>query len=98
MQYEAYVDRHARRRNHNIELVKETFYGQLQHIVTLYLPPITGSSHTSPASLVFAFVRTCKIDRDHPSLDIHYYTDKGTLDVLDITTVQSLPAVMDNLN
>ena len=40
--------------------------------------------------LILAVIRTCKIVEDHPALDIHYYSDEGGLDVLDITTVQCL--------
>lgn len=73
-----------------INLNSRTFYGQLQHIYVVRCPPIPGTSHARVTSMVFAVIRTCKIEESHPALDIHYYSQESTLDVLDITTIQAL--------
>ncbi|KAI0749180.1 hypothetical protein C8Q80DRAFT_1311190 [Daedaleopsis nitida] len=90
VRYEALMDLHTR--NHGQESVyqPDTFYGQLRRILTVHLPPIPNSSHTVATTLALAIIRECKIEEDHPMLDIHYYSAEGALGVFDITTVQCL--------
>ncbi|KAI0749059.1 hypothetical protein C8Q74DRAFT_1320437 [Fomes fomentarius] len=88
--YEALVDRHERSRNHAIELLPRTFYGQLQHIYVLDCPPIPGTAHSTTTRIIFAVICTCAEEETHPTLDIHYYSRYSTLKVLDITTIQCL--------
>ena len=66
----------------------KTFYGQLQHLFVILLPPDTALHFTKPTIHILASIRTCKIERGNEDLDIHYYSKLGGLDVLDITCVQ----------
>ncbi|KAH9889500.1 hypothetical protein C8Q73DRAFT_707899 [Cubamyces lactineus] len=90
VRYEALVDRNARSRNAAIQLVSKTFYGQLQRVLVVHFPAMPATPITTATPLVFAIIRTCKVIDSHQSLDIHYYTQTSTLDVVDITTVQCL--------
>ena len=40
------------------------------------------------ATILFAIIRSCKVTSKHPTLDIHYYSELGPLEVVDMTTVQ----------
>ncbi|KAG6865165.1 hypothetical protein C0991_004775 [Blastosporella zonata] len=50
-------------------------------------------------TLIFAAIRTCILDNDRQlkDLDIHFYSQTGQLDVVDITSIQCLVGlVKDN--
>lgn len=66
----------------------KTFYGQLQHLFVVSLPPDTNLNLTEPTVHILASIKTCKIERTNVDLDIHYYSKLGGLDVLDITCIQ----------
>ena len=90
LQYKLDVDRNARFRNVESVFESRNFYGQLQHIYILDCPPIPSTTHTTTTPIIFAVIRTCATEETHPSLDIHYYTNHSTLNVLDITTIQGV--------
>lgn len=95
-EYELLVDKNARYHRWPVFLEKQTFYGQLEHIYTLHLShdPMIRNPRATPSQdrpfLTLAAIRTCVIERDHPTLDIHYYVKQGGLEVVDITSVQCL--------
>ncbi|KAJ7760285.1 hypothetical protein DFH07DRAFT_867862 [Mycena maculata] len=94
VRYEMLVDQNARftKRPENFEL--ETFYGQLTHIYRIHFPepcPALGIQH--PTTYILAAIRCCVLqaeDRELAGLDIHFYSNTGALDAIDITSVQSL--------
>ncbi len=87
-QYELLVDQNARYRHREEIFEKETFYGQLEHVIVLELTgPLPGSS-AAPGPFLLGIVRTCTIEESNQELDFHYYSRLGALQVVDITTVQ----------
>lgn len=59
------------------------------HVVEVEIDAIP--TRNIPATrVVLAIIRSCKVEEDHPKLDIHYYSEDGALDVVDISTVQCL--------
>ncbi|KAI0707239.1 hypothetical protein C8Q76DRAFT_817548, partial [Earliella scabrosa] len=88
VRYELLVDTNRRYRNRPIQLVKRTFYGQLQHILQFTLSADASCGLLTPTPLVFAVIQACKIEQSDDALDIHYYTRLGSLDYVDITTIQ----------
>ena len=87
------MDQNARYRNRHEVFRKETFFGQLEHVIVLNL---TGSLPGIPAdssscgSFLLGIVRTCSIQESNDLLDIHYYTHTGRYEVVDIKNVQCL--------
>lgn len=59
------------------------------HVIEVEIAAI--SARNIPAHrVVLAVIRSVKIEEDHPRLDIHYYSEEGALDIVDVTTVQCL--------
>ena len=85
------MDQNARYRNCHEVFRKETFFGQLEHVIVLdltgSLPGIPADS-SSPGSFLLGIVRTCSIQESNDELDIHYYTRLGAQQVVDMTTIQ----------
>ncbi|KAF7336408.1 hypothetical protein MSAN_02294800 [Mycena sanguinolenta] len=94
VRYEMLVDQNTRYRNRPENFKLETFYGQLTHIYRVHLPDACPSLHTEgPTTYILAAIRSCTLkpdDKELAGLDIHFYSSHGSLDVVDITTVQSL--------
>ncbi|KAI9435658.1 hypothetical protein BJY52DRAFT_1422103 [Lactarius psammicola] len=93
VRYVMLVDRfaHMRRRKPKLEL--QTSYGQLEH---LYLITFACSdTRVDPQKpIILAAIRNCKIKDPGPTdlegLDIHLYNATGSLNLIDITSVQVL--------
>ncbi len=89
-QYELLVDRNARYRRRPVVLEKQTFYGELQHILLVSLGPIPSA--TPPLlrgeKLLLAVIRTCSIETSDERLDLHFYKQHGRTEVVDLTTIQ----------
>ncbi|KAJ7342463.1 hypothetical protein DFH08DRAFT_782878 [Mycena albidolilacea] len=94
VRYEMLVDQNALYRNREEDFQLETFYGQLEHIYRIHLSDACRALDTDGATTyILAAIRTCVLepeDRDLAGLDVHFYSRAGALDVIDITTVQSL--------
>ncbi|KAI0083042.1 hypothetical protein BDY19DRAFT_987984 [Irpex rosettiformis] len=89
VRYQLLVDINARAHNRPLLFAVQTFYGRLMHVVVVNVGAIP--SQNIPAThVVLAIIRSCKVDEHHPKLDIHYYSEEGALDVVDVTTVQCL--------
>ncbi|CDO71844.1 hypothetical protein BN946_scf184939.g68 [Trametes cinnabarina] len=90
-----YVDKHTRRRKKAPEYELSTFYGRLEHIISLRFESaealrILGvDKHTT---VFLAAIKSCAITSSHPRLDIHYYSQYGPLSLVDITC--SIAAVL----
>lgn len=93
VRYEMYVDRYANRRTRKPEYELKTCYGQLEHLFC-----VTFTNSTAAQSLglqgdtaILAAIRGCVLSSETiPGLDIHFYSSLGALEVVDVTTIQSL--------
>ncbi|KAF7374217.1 hypothetical protein MSAN_00304000 [Mycena sanguinolenta] len=94
VRYEMLVDKKARRTKAAPEFELQTFYGQLEHIYRVHFSDaIPELDITGPTTYILAAIRACTLKADDPQLqdlDIHFYSQMGALDIIDITTVQSL--------
>lgn len=88
------VDKNQRRRKAAPAFELQTFYGQLEHIYRINFPvAVPALEIVGPTTYILAAIRTCVLKPDDPALqdlDIHFYSRLGGLDVIDITSVQSL--------
>ncbi|KAJ7177283.1 hypothetical protein C8R43DRAFT_872399 [Mycena crocata] len=94
VRYEMLVDLNARHRSRPVKLQLQTFYGQLTHIYRVHFSePCAILEIDRPTTYILAAIRCCTLepaDRELHGLDIHFYSKQGSLDVTDITAVQSL--------
>ncbi|KAJ7475357.1 hypothetical protein B0H11DRAFT_2033961, partial [Mycena galericulata] len=78
----------------------QTFYGQLTHIYRVHFPEAcAGLDIDAESTYILAAIRCCVLkpdDREMAGLDIHFYSNTGALDVIDITSVQSLIGRVNN--
>jgi hypothetical protein len=77
--------------------VPETFYGRLEHIFRIEChPEYPNNTHfSSNEPIILAAIRNCKLDTTPVQLerlDIHLYSHEGSLDFVDITSIQALVA------
>ncbi|KAH9849072.1 hypothetical protein C2E23DRAFT_870815 [Lenzites betulinus] len=90
VRYELLVDRNTRYRNRPVVLEKQTFYGELQHILLVPFGPVPSA--TPPLlhneTLLLAVIRTCSIESSDDRLDLHFYKQLGRTEVVDLTTIQ----------
>jgi hypothetical protein len=89
------VDKFARKKRRLPEYVLETFYGRLEHIFLIKLSPksLNNTHFSSDEDIILAAIRSCKLDpapAELKKLDIHLYTHQGSLDFIDITSIQAL--------
>lgn len=84
------VDKNARFRNRPETLEQQTFFGQLQHIVLVRLEAPDALRLDSSENIILAAIRNCNDPRKRGNLDIHYYSQEGRLEVVDMTCVQCL--------
>jgi hypothetical protein len=79
-----------------MHVVTQTFFGRLENILSFELPASAVLGLDQPQYVVFAVVKTCRLaqfeDENRESgelpIDIHYYSTWGSLDVVDLTTLQ----------
>ncbi|RXW13195.1 hypothetical protein EST38_g12658 [Candolleomyces aberdarensis] len=91
VRYKLYVDGNQRLFNARPRYTGKTFFGELKFIFLLKIPPTPELNITSLTFVAFAVIDECDNPTLHPSgLDIHVYSNQHGLDVVDITTVQSL--------
>jgi hypothetical protein len=88
------VDKFAHMKRRKPVYEPQTFYGQLQHIYVVKFSDTCSEARVEPEKPIFLVaIRNCKLETDDTELaklDIHFYTHTGTLDVVDITSVQAL--------
>jgi hypothetical protein len=95
-----YVDKHARQARRIPEFELRTFYGQLQHIFLLRfgnpdakrLLRLDDTPSETQGVVILAGIRNCIIDDDKQleTLDVHFYSKIGSLDIIDIISVKCL--------
>ena len=88
------VDKYANVRRRKPVFIRETFYGQLHHIFVIKWPGLCADTRVELEKPIFLVaIRSCKLLKDDPELsklDIHLYSETGTLDIVDITSFQAL--------
>lgn len=84
-QYAQLVDRYARQRRRTPEFELQHFFGQLKRLLVLELPTAPQLKLANPTTIILAVIRTVKATLDN---NIHYYTEFGIDEVVDLTTVQ----------
>jgi len=89
------VDKFAQQKRRLPEYVLETFYGRLEHIFLIKICPELPNRFFAERSedIILAAIRSCKLDTtpaELKKLDIHLYTHQGSLDFIDITSVQAV--------
>ena len=88
------VDKHANMRRQKPVFIRKTFYGQLHHIFVIKWPALCADTRVELEKPIFLVaIRSCKLLKDDPEfskLDIHLYSEMGTLDIVDITSLQAL--------
>lgn len=88
------MDKYAHLKRQKPVLKPQTFYGQLQHIYVVRFSESCPDMRVEPEIPIFLVaIRNCKLTKDDTELaklDIHLYTHTGTLDIIDITSIQAL--------
>jgi hypothetical protein len=87
------VDRFAHMRHHRPKLKPQTFYGQLEHLYLINF--VCSDTRVDPQQpIILAAIRNCKIKDPGPTelegLNIHLYSTTGSLDLVDVTSIQAL--------
>jgi hypothetical protein len=87
------VDRFAHMHRCRLKLKPQTFYGQLEHLYLINF--ICSDMRVDPQQpIILAAIRNCKIKDPGPTelegLDIHLYSTTGSLDLVDVTSIQAL--------
>ncbi|KAF5349012.1 hypothetical protein D9758_012678 [Tetrapyrgos nigripes] len=103
VQYEAYVDLHARKKNHRRKMVLQQFYGQLERIIVVSFsdPDACRVLRVSAGEeICLAGIRSCKLDNKQPlrDVDMYFYSSTGALDVIGIESIQCLMGRVKNRN
>ncbi|KAJ7433126.1 hypothetical protein B0H11DRAFT_2376974, partial [Mycena galericulata] len=89
VRYALLVDVNARRQRLAPRYVLTTFYGQLQNIFVVKLPPAAELELEEETTLILAAIKKCEIEA-HNDLDMHYYRKDGPVEVVDISSIQCL--------
>ena len=87
------VDRFAHMCRHKPKLEPQTFYSQLEHLYLINF--VCSDTRVDPQEpIILAAIRNCKIRDPGPTelegLDIHLYDTTGSLDLVDVTSIQAL--------
>ncbi|KAL6300193.1 hypothetical protein BKA93DRAFT_819555 [Sparassis latifolia] len=88
VRYEVLVDKNARFHRRRVALEMRTFYRQLQHIFAVRLVPLQPLQLTKLTTLILAAIKSCQIECSHNTLDIHFFSDTGAVDVINISCIQ----------
>jgi hypothetical protein len=87
------VDRFAHMRRRKPQLEPKTFYGQLEHLHLITFN-CSDSCVDPQKPIILAAIRNCKVKDPGPAdlegLDIHIYNTTGSLDIVDVTSIQAL--------
>ncbi|KAF8977094.1 hypothetical protein BDQ17DRAFT_1395011 [Cyathus striatus] len=85
--YELYIDKYTNQKKRQPEYELKTFYGQIEHLYSIKFMDAKALNrlNLTQDTVILAAIRPCVL-----GLDIHYYSCMGTLDIVDITTIQCL--------
>ncbi|KIM35861.1 hypothetical protein M413DRAFT_32100 [Hebeloma cylindrosporum] len=90
--YEMLVDKYASKRRCKPVFKPQTFYSQLKHIYIVRFSELCQGQHLESRQTLVA-IYNCKLTTDDPqlaSLNIHLYMQMDTLDISDVTNIQTL--------
>lgn len=89
--YHTLVDRYASKRAKASEFDTVVFYGRLDNIFVVQLPPAPqlDQALTAPSTLILAGITTCPITATN-ARDMPYYDVLGRYEVVDVECVQCL--------
>ncbi|KAF5315316.1 hypothetical protein D9619_007521 [Psilocybe cf. subviscida] len=96
VRYQMYIDKNASAKRRKPVYELKTFYGQLEAIYSVQFSDAAAIEllQLDHDLVVLVAIRVCKLLNSQPvdleRLDIHLYSEMGSLDVVDITTVQAL--------
>ncbi|KIJ42300.1 hypothetical protein M422DRAFT_171281 [Sphaerobolus stellatus SS14] len=96
-QYDVLVDIYAHRKNRRPVFEERTCYGQLDTIIVCRLPPYQLWSPQAPLTLVLAAIRQTNSVAD-PQTGVHHYKELGSLEMVDMGSVQGLVGRVYNRN
>jgi hypothetical protein len=85
LQYTLYVDRHARHRRKTPDFEEKIFFGQLNRIFLLELPPAPQLNLPEQTTLILALIQEVKATLRN---GIYYYKELGIEEAVDLKTVQ----------
>ncbi len=85
LKYALYVDRHARNRRKTPEFEERIFFGQLNRILLIELPPELRLALAEPTTLILALVQEVKTMLKD---GIYSYKEFGVEEVVDLKTVE----------
>ncbi|KAH7338735.1 hypothetical protein B0J17DRAFT_571663, partial [Rhizoctonia solani] len=88
IRYKLNVDTMAHRRRANPVFVPRIFYGQLLHVFQVHIPHLPQLNILAE-TIIFAWVQQCKIDSYNTTLNIPYYRQMGTTEIVDLRVIQS---------
>ena len=89
-QYEMLVDRNACYAKRPVILDSQIFFGQLQHIIVVRLPASLALGLKLQTTIILAAIRTCYNPRIQSDNGMHYYSQEGHLEVVDMECVKCL--------
>ncbi len=89
------VDKFTWKKKRWPEYVLETFYGCLEHIFLIKLHPecLDNTHFSTNEPIILAAIRSCKLETtpaELETLDIHLYSHEGSLDFINVTSIQAL--------
>ncbi|KAF9791037.1 hypothetical protein BJ322DRAFT_422834 [Thelephora terrestris] len=86
IRYEATVDRNARAKNKQPNMVLKTFFGELQRVIRIDIPATPQLNLAEPQALFFAIIKQCNATQSKDGF--WEYTALGGLEAIDIELVQ----------
>ncbi|KAJ7771163.1 hypothetical protein DFH07DRAFT_866511 [Mycena maculata] len=89
VRYVLLVDVNARRLRTAPRYEPTTFYGQLQNLFVIKLPPAPELELEEETTLILAAVQKCAVIAQN-DLDMQYYEKEGPIEVIDMSCIQCL--------
>ncbi|KAJ7017634.1 hypothetical protein C8F04DRAFT_1017428 [Mycena alexandri] len=89
VRYVLLVDANARRARMAPNYIPTTFFGQLQNIFVVKLPAAAELGLETETTLILAAIQKCNVN-SRDDLDIHYYQKEGSVEVVDVSSIQCL--------
>ncbi|KAF9058462.1 hypothetical protein BDP27DRAFT_1241042, partial [Rhodocollybia butyracea] len=97
IRYDMLVDLNTRRRRVQPVYQKQSFYGQLQHILVVTLPAAEELGLNSQTTFVLAAIHRCQVQGTSHN-GAAYYEQMGALEVVDMSAVQCLIGRIEAVN
>jgi hypothetical protein len=88
--YDVLVDKHTRNRHRRPSYETRSYYGQLQHLVTIRLPAAAQYGLFEPTLFALGAIRRCDTGKFSNALEVPMYEQYGEFEVVDLSTLQCL--------